>query len=225
MNAQFDSVTTASTTTPVSGTVPVLVDGCVLTNRFASPPDASTGVTAGTVAIVEGDDDSVKRHGFRYASNDGKYYPLTEAPNGEYTLASFNAGASSWSTVFYYNGFNSTTWTIVNEDRRDYANTSWVGVHDAPQPRGVYIEFQITGGANYRYGCSIQWQPSTGSHLPQADIKTLPADHGGGTVYYSTVSWRSIPDNLSGPVPVIHLLAQDAAGTSINITNLKVIIF
>lgn len=225
MNAQFDSVTTLATSTGVLDTVPQLEDGCVVSNRFTSPPDASTGVTAGTVAIVEGSDNTVKRHGFRYASNDGKYYPVTEAPNGEYTLASFNAGgAASWALAFYYNGLGAT-WTIVSEDRRDFANTSWVGSFDAPLPRGVYVEYQITGGPGYRHGVAVQWDRTTGGHLPQTDLKVLPPNHGGGTVYHSMTSWRSIPDSKRGPLPVIYFMAQDAGGTNINITNIKVLIF
>lgn len=225
MNAQFDSVTTASTSPLVANTVPLLADGCVVSNRFTSPPDGSTGVTAGTVGIVEGSDNTVKRHGFRVASNDGKYYPVTEAPNGEYTLATFNTAVSNgWSTAFYYNGFGAT-WTIVSEDRRDFANTDWVGAHDAPLPRGAYVEYQITGGPGYRHGVAVRWTPAAGGHMPHTDIKVLPPNHGGGTVYHSMTSWRDIPDATGGPLPVIDFMANDASGTPIDITNIKVIIF
>lgn len=226
MNAQFDSVTTLATSHPTSGKLPVLADGCVMSNRFTSPPDGSTGVTAGTLAIVEGSDNTVKRHGFRYASNDGKYYPVTEAPNGEYTLATFTAGGGqTWSLAFYYDGYGGTSWTIVSEDRRDYANTSWVGAYDAPLPRGAYVEFQITGGPGYRYGVSIQWdRHGDDSAMPAVDTKVLPPNHGGGTVYHSMTSWRSVDSN-HGPLPTISFLAQNAAGTNIAVTNIKVIIF
>ena len=220
MNAQFDAVTTLSTAGRTAGQKPILADGCYVANRFTSPPDAATGVTAGTVAIVEGTDNSVKRHGFRCASNDGIYYPLSEPPNAEYTRASYASGLQEGFYPLFKYGFGpSDGWTIVNADRIGAP----AGNNEGSAVRGCYAEFQFTGAPGRRYGLAFQW------HLfddpVDTEIKVLPADHAGGTVYFSKTSFRGYAARQGYHVPWVHYLCQDEDGTPVAISSIKVLIF
>lgn len=212
---------------------PELPDGCVVSNTFALSPDASTSVPVGTVGIVAGTNNNLLRHGFRYAGAAGIYYPLSQPPTAEYTLASQATTADDWLEIFHRSSTDPSVWTIVSEDRYDHTlGTSATGENETG--RGVYIEFDFTLSSvlapNTTYGVYVDFRETSGAvgfagryATSSAETRTLPPNHPGGTVYYSNVFWLSDLDR-QGPA-AIAVYGTDGAGNVITLQNLKILKF
>jgi len=217
---QYDSITTASTLHPDPLAHDVeLPDGAWCAVQYTTPPDAVTGRTQGELALVAHTDNSVKRHGLRVANADGKWYMVSETPNGEYTRASVASTANAWDTIFGTSGTNGS-WTAVAEDRIDKSTS-----YSVYPVRLCYIEFDFTmtatTGPGTRYGVEIYWSTGTQDTPGVVDLKTLPAAVTGDTVYYSFLSFTPVGVQVA---PQVRLYATDGLGASITANNLKILL-